>query len=95
MDDKFSLAHRDNASWRARWQRLRFQEPTRENELGRHITEHFLCFHFGPAEKQLFNFAPGKISLVTLLGCSKRANKNSYAAIGTRPAIYHTSTISD
>jgi hypothetical protein len=30
---------------------------------------------FGPAIKRLFNFAPGKISLVTLLGCSKRVTR--------------------
>ena len=42
---------------------------------------------FGTAKILLFNFAPSKISLVTLLGCSKRAKEYQYGAREARLAI--------
>ena len=41
----------------------------------------------GQPKSWLFNFAPGKISLGTLLGCCKRAKEYNHGARGARTAV--------
>ena len=72
MDGEFSLARRDSASRRARWQQLIIQAPeyvhgwtvlgqckeqlSRANKLGRPFTKHVLCFALRVSYKTAVQF---------------------------------------